>query len=566
MLSWIRVRNIAVIDELEVDFEKGLNLLTGETGTGKSILVDAFGLVLGSRATADLVRSGAEVAQVEAVFHFASLPKGLVRRLDDAGIESHDEELVIRREISVAGRGKVAVNGYAGAISLLRDLAPYLADIHGQGENLSLLRPGAELELLDRLGGNAQKRNEVGESYRRLLKLDRELGELEREARDKKARLELIEFQLSEIDKAGARLGEDQELEEEKKLLVHEERLRGAAEEAYAVLYEEETSVLARLAQVWKRVSELAEIDSRMAPFMNSRSSVTSQLEDLALFLRDYRERIRFTPGRLDEVEDRLALLERLKKKYGGSLATVLAHQEECKVALDRLENEEEHLSRIKSEIDKTVAEYLNAAGALSKLRTNTAQKLQKRVQAELRSLAMEKARFSIEVSRAVDSEESRAGWKETGLDDAALLFSANPGEDLRLLSRIASGGESSRFMLALKSVATEGEQSKTLVFDEVDTGIEGRVADIVGEKLKQLSRTHQVICITHLPQIASSADVHYRIEKTVTRGRTITGIERLDHSGRIQEIARMLAGAAVTESALRHAEQLVSDKRTSKV
>jgi DNA repair protein RecN (Recombination protein N) len=316
---------------------------------------------------------------------------------------------------------------------------------------------------------------------------------------------------------------------------------------------------LARLAQVWKRVSELAEIDSRMAPFMDSRSAVTSQLEDLALFLRDYRERIRFTPGRLDEVEDRLALLDRLKKKYGGSLATVLAHQNECKTALDRLENEEEHLSRIKDEIDKTVADYLKAARALSRQRKDTAQKLQKRVQAELRSLAMEKARFAIEVSRA--AEASREGWKETGLDDVEFFFSANPGEDLRLLSRIASGGESSRFMLALKSVATEGEQSKTLVFDEVDTGIEGRVADIVGEKLKQLSRTHQVICITHLPQIASFADVHYRIEKTVSRGRTTTGVERLDHGGRIQEIARMLAGAAVTESALRHAEQLVSDK-----
>jgi DNA repair protein RecN (Recombination protein N) len=562
MLSWIKVQNIAVIDELEVDFEDDLNLLTGETGTGKSILIDALGLVLGSRAATDLIRSGADSAQVEAVFHFESLPKGLAGRLVDAGIETHDEQLVIRREISVTGRGKVAVNGYAGTLSLLRDLAPYLADIHGQGENLSLLRPGAELELLDRLGGSAKKRDEVGESYRLLLKLEKELEELEREARDKKARLELIEFQLGEIDKVGARLEEDQELEEERKLLIHEERLRSAAEEAYAVLYEEEKSVLAGLAQVWKRVEELAEIDSRMAPFMDNRSAVTSQLEDLALFLRDYRERIRFTPGRLDEVEDRLASLERLKKKYGGSLASVLSHQQECKAALDRLENEEEHLSRIKDEIDKSVAAYLKAARTLSKQRKDTAQNLQERVQAELRGLAMEKARFAIEVSRG--TEESRAQWKETGLDDVEFFFSANPGEDLRLLSRIASGGESSRFMLALKSVATEGEQSKTLVFDEVDTGIEGRVADIVGEKLKQLSRTHQVICITHLPQIASFADVHYRIEKTVSRGRTTTGIERLDHSGRIQEIARMLAGAAVTESALRHAEQLVSDKNKS--
>jgi DNA repair protein RecN (Recombination protein N) len=368
-------------------------------------------------------------------------------------------------------------------------------------------------------------------------------------------------FQLTEIDRGQIHLGEDQELEEERKLLVHEERLRSAAEEAYASLYEEETSVLARLSQVWKRLSELAGIDPRLAPFMNGQSSVKSQLEDLALFLRDYREQIRFRPGRLDEVEDRLASLERLKKKYGGTLEAVQAHRQRCQDMLDRLENKEEHVTRLKDEIEQVRGEYLKSARALSERRKDTAHKFQKRVEAELRGLAMEKARFAIEILPRDESEESQATWRETGLDDVELLFSANPGEDLRLLSRIASGGESSRFMLGLKSIATRGEQPKTLVFDEVDTGIEGRVADVVGEKLKDLSQTHQVVCITHLPQIASFADVHYRIEKRVFRGRTKTTIERLDHQARIHEIARMLAGAAVTESALRHAEQLVSEK-----
>ncbi len=563
MLRWIRVENIAVVELLEVDFEPGLNLLTGETGAGKSLLVDALGLILGSRASADIVRSGSAGARVEAAFEVNALPEKLRLRLEEAGISLEDEELVIRREISSSGRGKVVVNGYAAALSLLKDLASYLADIHGQGENSSLLRPGADLELLDRLGDSHDLSSEVSIAFRKLRDLETTLSELEREDRDKQARQEFLEFQVNEIDRADIQANEDQQLAEERKLLVHEERLRNAADEAYSALYEDEASVLGRLAQVWKRVSELAEIDSRLDPFLQSRASVTSQLEDLSLFLRDYRERIRFTPGRLDEVEERLALLERMKKKFGGSLESVLEHRAQCRENLARLENQEEEITRLRSEVEQTANRYLQKARQLSKRRTETAAILEKQVESELRGLAMEKARFEIRVSNsdAVSSDN----WRENGLDDVEFLFTANPGEELRLLSRIASGGESSRFMLALKSVASRGEQRKTLVFDEVDTGIEGRVADVVGHKLKELSVTHQVICVTHLPQIASFADVHYRIEKNVSRGRTHTQIERLDHEGRVDEIARMLAGAAVTDSARRHAEQLVLEKQVIK-
>jgi DNA repair protein RecN (Recombination protein N) len=561
MLRWIRVRNIAVIEELEVDFEPGLNLLTGETGAGKSILVDALGLVLGSKASSDLVRSGASGAQVEAGFELADCPQKLRQRLEDAGIDADDGEIIIRREISPTGRGKVVVNTAAGALSLLRDLAPYLADIHGQGDNLSLLRPGADLELLDRLADNQPLRNKVRDSFARLKELEKELSHLESEVRDKQARQELLEFQVSEIDKASVEPGEDAKLEEERKLLVHEERLRSAAEAAYSTLYEDESSVLDRLAQVWKRVHELAEIDSRLAPFAANEPSLRSQLEDLALFLRDYREQIRFTPGRLDEVEERMATLERLKKKYGGSLEAVRLQRDKCATELERLENQDEHITALQQDIDREANQYLNAAKELSLHRQKAAEKLQKHVEKELKSLAMEKARFSIRVVSNAGNAADRSTWRENGLDEVEFLFSANPGEDLRLLSRIASGGESSRFMLALKSVATHGEASKTLVFDEVDTGIEGRVADVVGEKLKSLAKVHQVICITHLPQIASFADVHYRIEKTLSKGRTLTQIERLNREGRVNEIARMIAGAVVTESARRHAEQLVTDK-----
>lgn len=561
MLRWIRVRNIAVIDVLEVNFEPGLNLLTGETGAGKSILVDALGLVLGSRASSDLVRTGAPSAQVEAAFELSPFPAVLRDRLDSAGIDVEEGEVVIRREVASSGRSRVAVNGCAGTTSLLRDMAPYLADIHGQGEHVSLLRPEAGLDLLDRLGSHQSLRTEAGHHYRRLLELEHEKSELEREARDKRARRELLEFQRTEIQRANIQPGEVESLVEERKLLVHQERLRAAAEEAYRGLYEEEGSVLAGLAQVWKRVSELAEIDSRYSPFLESQPSVTSQLEDLALFLRDYREQIRFSPGRLDDVEDRLAHLERLQKKYGGSLEAVVSHYQRCQESLELLESSGERLEQLQVTTEATASRYLELARELSSERKNTAGGLEKRVERELRGLAMEKARFAIRVSSVEEEAESRATWQEHGLDDVELLFSANPGEDLRPIAKIASGGESSRFMLALKSVAARGEKAKSLVFDEVDTGVEGRVADVVGEKLKELSRSHQVICITHLPQIASFADVHYRIEKLTSRGRTSTRVERLDRQGRVDEIARMIAGAVITESARKHAEQLVSEK-----
>ena len=561
MLRWIRVRNIAVIEELEVDFGPGLNLLTGETGAGKSILVDALGLVLGSKSTAELIRSGASSSQVEAGFELDSCPDNFRLKLEEAGIPIDEGEIVVKRQISPTGRGKVVVNGTAGTLALLRELAPHLADIHGQGENLSLLRPGADLELLDRLADNQDLREAVKCSFSNLKELENKQSRFDREAHDKKARQEHLEFQMAEIDKASITLGEDLKLEEERTLLVHAERLRNAAEEAYSHLYDDESSVLDRLALVWKRVSELAEIDPRLVPFEENESVVRPQLEDLALFLRDYREEIRFTPGRLDEVEERLTWLERLKKKYGGSLEAVMAHRHKCAKDLEQLEHQDEQLALLEQEIERESAQYLESADILSRHRKKTAERLQGQVEKELRGLAMEKARFAIQVDKIEGGAGDRSRWRESGLDEVEFLFSANPGEDLGQLSRIASGGESSRFMLALKSVATHGETPKTLVFDEVDTGIEGRVADVVGQKLKSLSKSHQVICITHLPQIASFADVHYRIEKTLSKGRTLTRVERLNREGRINEIARMIAGAVVTESARRHAAQLVSDK-----
>ena len=572
MLAWIRVRNVAVIDELQVDFEPGLNLLTGETGAGKTILIDALSLILGARASGELVRTGAEEASVEAAFQLRDVPQALTARLGDAGIDVDGGEILIRRELSAgkddkatravkAPKGRLAVNSAAATIPLLRDIAPFLVDIHGQGESAALAKSEAGLEILDQSTEHRTERQTVLEAYRRLVLIELEETELAGEVKDADTRREFLAFQLEEIDRGKPEVGEDVRLGEERRLLSHGERLRGLTEGAYAALYEEEGSALARLAQVWKQVEELAAIDPRLEPFLASRQAVSSQLDDLALFLRDYGERIDFAPGRLDEVELRLAELERLKRKFGGSLESVLAHREECGQALARLQDSSQLLREIGERKDKAAGEYLSAARELTKKRKAAAKTLQTGVVRELRALAMEKARFTIEVSAPAEAAPERSAWRPSGLDAVELRFSANPGEDLRPLSRIASGGELSRFMLALKSVAAGGGESKTLVFDEVDAGIGGRVAEVVGEKLKTLSRSHQVICVTHLPQIASFADAHFRIEKKEVKGRTVTRIHRLDRKGRVDEIARMLAGTEVTESARKHAESLVAGK-----
>jgi DNA repair protein RecN (Recombination protein N) len=525
---------------------------------------------LGARAPADLVRSGAENALVEAGFELDSTPPALTKRLEEAGIDLDGGEVVIRRELSASGRasprasarGRIAVNGSAGAATLLRDIAPFVADIHGQGESATIGRPEAGLELLDGAGNYRTEREKVAGVYERFLELEKEADELERDSRDAQARKELLAFQLEEIDRVKPLPGEDSELEEERRLLAHGEKLRSLTSEAYGALYEEEASVVARLAQIWKRVEELADIDPRLETYLAGRESVSSELDDLALFLRDYREQIRSAPGRLDEVEDRLASLERLKKKFGGTLEAVLDHREQCEKEAHRLGHSNQRLAEIKVEMETLGSQYLKAARALSRERRDTAKSLEAKLVRDLRGLAMEKARFVFRVVSAEgEKAKERERWRDSGLDEVELLFSANPGEELRPLSRIASGGELSRFMLALKSVSAHGEPPKTLVFDEVDAGIGGRVADVVGEKLKELSRSHQIICVTHLPQIASFADAHFRIEKTTARGRTVTTIGKLDRKGRVNEIARMLAGAEVTDSARKHAEQLVAEK-----
>ncbi|HEY7698057.1 MAG TPA: DNA repair protein RecN, partial [Vicinamibacteria bacterium] len=503
--------------------------------------------MLGSRASSDLVRSGADAAVVEAGFELQPMPRSLRRRLEEIGVEVEDE-IVVRRELQTSGRGKVTVNGVAAARQLLRDIAPYLADIHGQGESSSLLRPEAGLDLLDRFGGTRETRREAREALREVRRLEAEIARVTRRGEERDKRKRELEEALDEIEKAAPRKGEDEDLLAERRLVGHAEKLKSLSEEVFRTLYEDEESALARLASAWKRVSELASIDPRWLGYLGDKDSLTSALQDLALHARDYARSIDVTPGRMDELESRLANLERLKKRYGGTLDEVLALGDRARQEILELEGSEERLSELQGLLDAARSRYLALTKGLSTSRRAAAKRLEKLVAKELKDLALEKARFRLEVATNEGSDPGL--WRESGLDSVELLFTANPGEEPRPLAKTASGGELARFVLGLKAVSAKGERGKTLVFDEVDAGIGGRVAEVVGKKLREVAKRHQVLCVTHLPQIASLADRHYAVRKRVERGRTTTEIGLLGSEERIEEIARMLGGEKLTETA----------------
>jgi DNA repair protein RecN (Recombination protein N) len=430
--------------------------------------------------------------------------------------------------------------------------------IHGQHEPQGLLDPDTHLDVVDHHAGI--DRTAVGEAYRRLRDVEGQLEALRSDRREGERRREMLEFQSGEIEKAGLRAGEEEDLRAEKVVQANAGHLAELSRDAYALLYEDDGAALARLRQVYRKVEDLSQIDRRFQAHLEGRDAVVAPLDELALFLRDYQEGLQVIPGRLDEIEARLALIERLKRKYGATEEEVLAFGERCRSELQRLASPEEAERALTQERAAAARAYLDRALALSKKRRAAAKDLEKKVEAELALLAMEKTRFrvrfdpDIPVGDAADS----SGWTERGLETAEFLLSPNPGEELRPLARIASGGELSRILLALKSVATLDARGQTLVFDEVDAGIGGRVAEIVGRKLRAMAERHQVVCVTHLPQIASMADTHYVVRKRTERGRTFTELQRLGDGERVEEVARMLGGESVTDTARKHAREMV--------
>jgi DNA repair protein RecN (Recombination protein N) len=554
VLLELRVENYAVIDSLAVEFAPGLNLLTGETGAGKSILIGALSLLLGDKASTEMIRHGAEKAVVSGVFEADE--KALGRVLEENGVEPEGAQIIVKREIAAGGKGRVFVNNQPGTVALLRALAPALASIHAQNETILAFDAAARLGLLDTYSGHDLSGLE--EKHAVWTGVRERLAQLDRDEQDRLRMADLWSFQKKEIEAARLQAGEDQTLETEKRVLANAEKLFGAATAAYQALYEDDASALTNIGTARKQLEELARFDPRFLETLTALESAKAAIEDVSATARDYADGIDASPERLAEVEDRLALLDRLKRKYGSSVDEVIAYGEEVARKLNELENREDVVRELKKEMATAAAAYLAAAQAASKRRYTAARELQKLVEAEINQLAM-KAQFKIEVS----GSDEPANWTASGFDNVAYLISPNPGEPLKPVEQIASGGELSRVMLALKATIEAGKKSRggtqrTLVFDEIDTGIGGRAAEAVGKKLKSLARANQVLCITHLPQIASFADHHYLIEKREAAGRTRTLVRALSPEERTEEIARMLSGAKLTETSRQHAEQLL--------
>jgi DNA repair protein RecN (Recombination protein N) len=546
MIRYLAIRNLAVIESVAVDFEQSFNILTGETGAGKSILVEAVGLLLGGRATQDLIRTGEDVATVEAIF------------------ETEDgSELIVRREITSQGRSRAFINGALATAAALKDLSNRLVELHGQHEHQQLLDPSQHLALLDAWTGLDAARQDVAAAFAQVRTHREHLDRLRMDDRERAARLDLVEFQLGELQKANLQAGEDETLGAERQLLRSADTIQRLCSESYAELYDTEDAALVALGRIWKRVGELAAIDPRFAPYLDARDGIKAQLEDLAFTLRDFTDSIDASPGRLQQVEDRLALIERLKRKHGGTLEEAIAYRDRLAAEHKALTGGQSTVAEIEQQLEAAGRAFLAAAKRLSASRREAAPKFAKQVEAQLAELAMERTRFEVRLA----TSEAESSWTDAGIDSGELFLSPNVGEDLRPLARIVSGGELSRVMLALKTLAATGgdtsdgvSSAKTLIFDEVDAGIGGRVATVVGQKLASLGDRFQVLCITHLPQIAACGRSHFLIEKRVQGRRTVTSVNRLTAEDRVEEIARMMGGAAAGEKALESARELLDN------
>jgi DNA repair protein RecN (Recombination protein N) len=554
MLVELTVENYAVVDRLRVRFHTGLNLLTGETGSGKSIVVDALGLLLGGRASAEMIRSGEDRARVAGIFEVGD-DRAVRAVLDQAGVDIEDGELLIEREVLAGGKSRAFVANRPATAALLRDLAPHLGDIHGQHDQQLLFSPETQREMLDAFAGAQKLLGEVSTSYHALRQIESELAEIERSEQEKLRMLDLWQFQRREIETLRLQPGEDATLENERRVLQNLGRILETAGGAYAALYDSPESAVALARIAAKKLEELARIDSALGEIRETLKPAEIALSEAAYALRDYLGRLEANPSRLEEVETRLAAIDKAKRKYGATIEEMLGYLDQVARKIDAVEHAGERMEQLRLDRRKLHEEYEALAGKLTARRKDAAGKLGKRVETELAALAMERAVFEIAV-RPGDASAS-------GKDAVEFLVSPNLGEAPKPIEKIASGGEISRIALALKTCVSAPARAngamRTLVFDEVDAGIGGGVAEGVGRRLKKLSATNQVLCVTHLAQIACFADRHYVVEKHELKGRTVTSIEELDDAARTREIGRMLSGQKVTAEALKHAERLIA-------
>ena len=554
MLQELDIENYAVVDRLRVEFDSGLNLLTGETGSGKSIVVDSLALLFGARASVDVIRAGARKARITARFDcpldWAEDPAS-----DTAGRDGRPDELILERHVLASGKSRAYINGAPATLSQLRQLATHLGDIHGQHEQQTLLSPAAQLRMVDAYGGLGDQTEALRRAYQNWNQCMQALRRVKGDEQERLHRLDLLRYQSEELFRAAPVSDEDKTLGRVRKLLANAEELRKSAFAAFDSLYDSSESASARIKSASGDLEQIADIDQSLAEFAERLEDARATVDDVAFELRAYLDRIEADPVRLEEVEERLAVLDRLKRKYGPTLAEVLVFQERVENELKLLDSSDEQIAGLERALEEASADYARRAKELSDARRKVAKALAVQTMAELRDLALPKARLEV----AIDTLET---WTATGTDRVAILFSANPGQSAGPLGQIASGGELSRVALALKTVlqATSmgAEHCRTYVFDEIDTGVGGSVAEAIGRRLSRLSQQSQILCVTHLPQIACFADAHFHVAKSDDSSHTTATVQQLSNAGRVDEVARMLSGAEVSEAALANAKELL--------
>jgi DNA repair protein RecN (Recombination protein N) len=562
MIKSLRVRNLATIEDLELRMEPGFSILTGETGAGKSIIIDAIRLILGEKASPDLVRTGKKDAGIEAVFDLAGLSEGL----EDLPT-AEDGELFIQRQITDQGTGKAYINGVLVPVRRLKDLGPKLVDIYGQNDHVFLLHLENHLRYLDAFVDTPELQRDVARLAQDLRRLVQERKDLESRERERDERLDFIAFQLREIEAARLRPGEDADLQREREILRNSEKIAGLVDRALDIAYLREDSLVPLLSRLQGVLAELGRFDDSLRDLQTGLRESSVILKDVADSLVRFKDRRSEASGNLEALEERLSVIEKVKRKHGGTIETALERLDGLRKEQAALAVSRERLSDIDGEIRSRFLDFATLVRKLGRLRTEAARELERLVEKEISLLGMKKARFSVRVASAEPSLDEPATIRDQGGEDVEFLISPNPGEELRPLRRIASGGELSRIMLALKSVGKESESRKTLIFDEIDSGIGGKTAEFIAQKLRQLAARHQVICITHLPQIASTAGHHFRVEKKIEKQRTFTLAKRLGRDERVTEIARLISGSRLTDASLEIAREMLDhnlgDERT---
>jgi DNA repair protein RecN (Recombination protein N) len=549
MIKSLRIKNLATIEDIELQLKEGFSILTGETGAGKSIIIDGIRLILGEKGSPEMVRTGKGEISVEAI---VSMPQPV-------DVKTAEGELFMQRKISAKGTGKGYIDGVLVPIKKLKEKGEKLVDIYGQNDHAFLRHTENQLDYIDQYAEAMPLRDEISQAAKKLKRLLKEKKELEEKKREREQRLDFLDFQIKEIEKAGLKPDEEEELRQDRNIQKNAEKIRVLVDKALDIAYDQEDSISPLLSRLQDIVAELSSFDKAFKEVEEAINQFSITIAEFSNFLINFKEERDVSPERLEEIEERLSQIEKLKRKYGDSIQDILSYLGKAKKEFKEVSTSQEKLEELDKEIEEAFANYKAKTAELTKLRTKIAGKLERKIEREITLLGMKKARFKIEMTSSPPRSEAMEKVKEKGSEEVEFLISPNPGEELRPLRKIASGGELSRVMLALKSIGKETERMKTLIFDEIDSGIGGKTAECVAQKLNELARRHQVICITHLPQIASFAPRHYRIEKQIVKNRTFTFAKDLNFEERVSEIARLQAGSRLTETALRNAREMLN-------